>query len=408
MNSGSANTWKPSDIVYCTNVHPAETLQEINTIVHTFIHAVAQQRSLKTMSCGLWLNGKICSQLQRSPNQRKIYQSLFNNQNGSNASLFTLNGFPYGDFHSPVVKEKVYLPSWSNPKRLEYTIQLSTLLAECSTDDMAEGTISTLPLGYAPDWDNQKHQLALQQLCTLVLHLDELFQQTGKHIRVCLEAEPGCVLETSDQMINLFLTELPQAAEQCALDTKLIHRYLGVCYDVCHQAVMFEDIKHSLTRISDANIVIGKIQLSNALHVNDPTACLEQLEQYAEPKYLHQVRCQLPRGHLSGKMDLRDAIDDNNYPKQHPWRIHFHVPIHTQELEHDALSTTQAAITDVLDFLAARPKIHPHLEVETYTWHVLPQSLQPTDSASLIKGLALELNWVEAQMQKRGMLANEK
>jgi hypothetical protein len=103
-------------------------------------------------------------------------------------------------------------------------------------------------------------------------------------------------------------------------------------------------------------------------------------------------------------MDLPDALADSGFPAD-PWRIHFHVPVQSRTLFTGDLGTTQAAIGAALDFLAAQEgRLHPHLEVETYTWQVLPEAMRPTDEAQLIAGLAQELHWLQEQLAARGLL----
>jgi hypothetical protein len=168
---------------------------------------------------------------------------------------------------------------------------------------------------------------------------------------------------------------------------------------------MFEDIRASLQTLHEAGIAIGKIQVSSALEAASPASdeVRELLNAFAEPRYLHQVRCRDALDQVQGVMDLPDALADTAFPRV-PWRIHFHVPIQTTSLFTGALDTTRQAIGELLDFLRDRPGLHPHLEVETYTWQVLPEALRPQDDAQLIHGLAQELHWLQGELQARGLL----
>ncbi len=399
--------WQPGQLAYCSNVHPAPTLEALERVVSGHLAAVRRERRLQAMGAGLWIGAAAARALQE-PGRTRAFGHLLEREG---IRLFTLNGFPYDDFHTERVKERVYRPDWSDPRRLAYTLNLARILADNLPGDEPEGTISTLPLGYAPGWGPQRQQEALTALCRLVRELGELHRERGRRIRVCLEMEPGCVLERSDQIIDLFTRELPAEARRQGLSPELLRRHLGVCYDVCHQAVMFEDPAESIPLMLDAGIRIGKIQLSSALQLDRPAAGEQMalLTEFVEPRYLHQVRTRdRTGGTLSGVMDLPEALADPcPLPLDGPWRIHFHLPIQLAHPDRAGLSTTREAITGVLEQLRLNPGLRPHLEVETYTWQVLPPALRPADDAALHRGLARELAWLEAEMNEQGLIGGE-
>jgi hypothetical protein len=280
---------------------------------------------------------------------------------------------------------------------LNYSKNLAAILAACLPDNCESGAISTLPLGYKSHWNKQKQQAAIRHLVELMIYLNQLKQQTGKHILICLEMEPDCVLESTDELIEFFVV---QARPQI-----MFHDHLAVCYDVCHQAVMFEDGYQAIQRIVDANITIGKIQLSSALQAlftGDDDSLLTLLLQFCEPKYLHQVKCKNAEGQLIDCFDLSAALEDNRL--EGDWRIHFHVPINTGHLIHPQLKTTRDDLLRVFDFLRDNPSIKPCLEVETYSWQVLPAGIRPKDDLELIAGIVNELRWVETELLKRDLL----
>ncbi|MFC1751205.1 metabolite traffic protein EboE, partial [Pseudomonadota bacterium] len=374
--------------------------------------SVKETRKLDKMASGLWLSAKAAAQLQ-SPAELADFKQLLQDVG---VCLTSLNGFPYGDFHQQQVKQRVYLPDWSSSERLAYSRNLAAILAACLPEDITHGAISSLPLGYQANWDNNKQQQAIKQLLDLNLYLGELEQKTGKRILLCLEMEPDCVLESTHQLIQFF-DELTQV-------NKGSLEYIGVCFDVCHQAVMHEDVYHSLNRIYHANIPIGKIQISNAISVD-----VEQLKQadsplrrllwqYAEAKYLHQVKAQNRHGDVVAWPDLSLALEqieaDVSYLDQlTSWRIHFHVPLNCAALNHSALTTHQHDLRRVFDFLAefdasldaSHDVLKPWLEVETYSWNVLPEVLQPQTESALVDGIAAELNWLEQQLRQQGLMS---
>jgi hypothetical protein len=261
--------------------------------------------------------------------------------------VFTLNGFPYGGFHAPRVKEQVFLPSWAEPARLAYTLDLGRVLAGLLPDDVEEGTISTVPLGPREVDRDTAIDRAREASAALA----------AQRIRLCIEPEPGAAIERVDA----------------------VPAGLGICLDTCHAAVVGERVD-----VMDARV--GKIQLSSALLVPDPDDESQRamLASFAEPRFFHQVRSS-----SGGTMDVPEALDDLG--RSSPWRVHFHVPVHRDGF--GALGTTAATIEPALRAMLARPGRLPHLEVETYTWNVLPEEERPRDDAGLIAGLVRELTW---------------
>lgn len=402
----AARTWSREQLIYCSNVHPGESLDSVCGIVRDFVAPVARARGVARAGTGLWLSRAVAETLVAEPANLARFRAVLDE---TGVGLFSLNGFPTGGFHAEAVKARVYAPDWSTTERSSYTLALARILAACLLDDVEEGTISTLPLGFQPTWNPLKHERALDQLVRLADALDGLRCDTGHSIRVCLEMEPGCVLESTAQALHLFTTELPEAARRAGVPTATIERHLGLCYDVCHQAVMFEDAAASLAAIDAAGIALGKIQISSALEIPNPHASNVRaaLNAFSEPRYLHQVRCRTADGGMHGVMDIPEAFAmGSGLPDGVPWRIHFHVPIHATTLAGGHLATTQNAIIETLGFLATRPGLHPHLEVETYTWQVLPEALRPYDDDQLIASLAAELGWLETALQRHGLLAS--
>lgn len=401
MIQPSQTAWGRSSLVYCSNVHPAESLSDVRALISGPLSGIRNKRSLPFMGSGLWLNAAVARTLTHVDGELVRFNALLE----ENAiRLITLNGFPYGDFHGDSVKERVYTPDWSLAERLDYTLQLATILARFLPLNEAEGTISTLPIGL--NCDPQTYASALRMLCEAVLELHLLEKQFGRRIRLCLEMEPGCMVESTGQLIRLFTQELPATAHETGLDAELLHQHLGICFDVCHQAVMFEDPYQSLQKIHAAGIVVGKIQVSSALELQRPQddEARLALAEYVEPRYLHQVRARCANGKIRGVMDLPQALQTGDMPRDVPWRVHFHVPIQTDAVADGRLVTTQSAIERTLDFLVDQPTVTPHLEVETYTWQVLPDALRPQTEEDLENGIVAELAWLESQMRQRHLL----
>jgi hypothetical protein len=309
--------------------------------------------------------------------------------------VVTLNGFPYGNFHAEVVKRAVYHPDLTADARREYLYGLAAVLSELLPGDAPEGTISTLPVGHAAELPAGAVARAAEQLCRLSEDLARLADRTGKSVRICLEPEPGCALESTQQAVEFFTRDLFGAAERLGTDRRLLEAHLGVCYDTCHQAVAFEDAATSIGALVDAGIRIGKAQLSSALELANPRsdAARAELLAFSEPRFLHQARARLPNGSLHAVDDLPDT---HELPQDCAWRVHFHVPIHRALV--GRITTTRSFLEDALRAFLRLPHL-PQLEVETYTWSVLPAEERPRTARDLVRGLAEEVRWA------RGVLA---
>jgi len=392
---------RAAQLGYCSNVHPAHDLAGLRSSIERHFQGVRRLRGLAQQDSGLWICARAATELQE-PQARAQFLALLQD---CGLRLTSLNGFPYGRFHDGAVKAEVYLPDWSMPQRLAYSLDLARILAQALPADCAQGVISSVPLGYASRWSPALQERAEQQLLQLTAGLAALHRESGRKIVFCLEMEPDCVLENTGQAIAFF-------RRWQTLDPH--HQYLALCFDICHQAVMFEDCYQSLGRLRQAGVPIGKIQLSNALVCRlpaaDPQRCREILEvlgTFCETTYLHQVKARDVHGHPMAWADLPAALDDcARHPGRYPeLRIHFHIPLFSEHLLLPELAASQPALLQAFDFLADHQDFRPVLEVETYSWGVLPASLRPADEAAQLRGISAELEWVESQLHQRQLLA---
>lgn len=395
--------WKSENIAYCSNVHPCATAGEVFDVVDTDIRSVRERRGLDQLYAGLWLPNTVVVELLKDD---VAFRSFAARLDAANIRVVSTNGFPYGNFHDRVVKEKVYSPDWAQSARVAYTRALATLMARLLPEECHAGTLSTLPLGFQPQWNVGRHQKALENLVDIASWLADLEQSTGRRIKICLEMEPGCVIETTSRMVQLFSDELPNVSAARGVAEDTVRKYLAVCFDVCHQAVMFEDVYDALSEFRKNEICVGKIQLSSALTVLDPARpeVRGKLKRFSEDRYLHQVRTRVGN-EIHGKMDLAEALTDAAFPRNSSWRVHFHVPVMLDRVEEYSLGTTRRSLLRALDFLSDNDDFAPHLEVETYTWGVIPGASHPRDREDLQAKLASELEWVEEQMSVRKLLA---
>jgi hypothetical protein len=291
------------------------------------------------------------------------------------------------------VKERVYLPDWSQPQRLDYTRGCARVLSEL-LGDASEGSISTVPLGFKGfEHPAGFFERSIGQLVEMATDLSRLYQDTGKLIRLAIEPEPFCLLETTPETIAFFERLRVRAADLNRLE--IVQRHIGVCYDVCHQAVEFEDVDASIRALADAGIRINKVHITCAIELKDPKenrAGRDALARYAEPRYLHQTLARASGGQILRLVDLtgQAALEpDAEFLNADRWRIHFHVPVDAEQL--GPLGTTRSELKRALAAVASLDDA-PHLEVETYTWEVLPGG----PATDLVSGLTCELRATQA------------
>ncbi|MEW2571429.1 metabolite traffic protein EboE [Streptomyces sp. NPDC047070] len=361
-------------LAYCTNVHPAETLAGVRAQLRDHCEPVRKRLGRDRLGIGLWLAKDAARALVTDPS---ALRGLRTELDGRGLEVVTLNGFPYEGFGAEEVKYRVYKPDWADPERLDHTTALARLLAGLLPDDVTEGTISTLPLAWRTVYDDDRAALAHTALRTLAERLDALEELTGRSIRIGLEPEPGCTVETTADAIA------PLAA--------IGRDRIGICVDTCHLATSFEDPHTALDRLAAAGVPVVKSQLSAALHAEHPhlPEVREALAAFDEPRFLHQTRTLTAAG-LRGTDDLGEAIKQDALPDASPWRAHFHVPLHAAPAA--PLTSTLPVLKDTLTRLVGGPQpLTRHLEVETYTWQALPPELRPRARAQLADGIAAEL-----------------
>ena len=360
-------------ITYCTNIHPGDGWEETFTALRHHIPAVKAEISpFRPFPIGLRLSRRAAVELGG-----KELEQFIGWLSENDCFVPTLNGFPYGSFHGDRVKEQVYLPDWRSPERAAYTLRLADLLAEWLPAG-GTGSISTVPIGFKGVVDSGDMAQVIQQLLVVLSHLKHLLQTRGREIVLALEPEPGCLLETTDEVCRFF-SELDFPPD--------LRSHLGICYDCCHQAVQFEEPADSLARLANAGVRIGKVQVSSALSLVEPTK--ELLRHFDEPRYLHQVAVRRQDGGVVRYDDLPEALARHGLVTGEEWRCHFHVPIFTPG--NGVYGTTRSFLEEILPRLP-RDVL---LEVETYTWAVLPSELR---CGSVTASIIRELQWLETQL----------
>jgi hypothetical protein len=387
-------------LTYCTNIHAAETWPDVIAGLRRHLPEIkAKVSPIHPLGVGLRLAAKAAEALCDPATFSELQEFL----NEGGYYVFTLNGFPYGKFHSQSIKEGAYKPDWTDPLRLSYSNTLSDHLARLLPDNM-EGSISTVPGTFKP-WMKDNANIIdtiADNIIQHVWHLVKLRETTGKSINLALEPEPFCMIETIDETITFFMKFLygdKAVARLSALSgltsdaaSQALRRHLGVCYDVCHAAVEFEDARGSLSALKNAGIKISKLQLSSAMRIPSVGPdTVQQLGQMNEPVYMHQV-VENRGGTLIRYSDIPEALKEIDAAQGSEWRTHFHVPIFLEEMQ--TVATTQQFLKDILAIHKEQP-VTEQLEVETYTWDVLPESYK---SVGVSAAIARELTWVQDQL----------
>ncbi|WP_296701594.1 metabolite traffic protein EboE [Algoriphagus sp.] len=394
---------------YCTNIHPGESWKETFENLKKYIPNIKSSLSPEQdFGIGLRLSNEASLVLQR-PEELKIFKTWLKDQK---AYVFTMNGFPYGGFHGQVVKDKVHAPDWTTKERRDYTIRLFEILADLLPDKM-EGGISTSPLSYRFWFSNQQEldraiTLSTTHLVQVVAKLIEIKQKTGKVLHLDIEPEPDGILENTAEMLSFFKDWLIPMGSRDLMDSlqmsqedaeSAIKEHIRLCYDVCHFALVYEKPAEVFQAMEAAGIKIGKIQISAALKLSIPDSSeereviLKTLEPFAESTYLHQVIGRNSEGQLESYRDLDQALQQLEETEQEEWRIHFHVPVFLSD--YGQVASTQSDILEVLEYLKSK-NVTNHLEVETYTWDVLPKGMNIDIQSSIIR----ELSWVSDNMKK--------
>lgn len=390
-------------LTYCTNIHPGESWSAVFANLGQYVPDLKARLSPdKPFGIGLRLSDATARELLRDDALAKFKTWLTERD----LYVFTLNGFPYGGFHRQVVKDRVYAPDWRDPARVDYTLRLARVLATLLPADM-DGGISTVPISYKPWFSSEAERAAALEQASLNLarvtaELTVIRDATGRTLHVDLEPEPDCLLENSIETVDFFQRWLlpvggawlakAQNISGADAEAKLL-THIGVCYDTCHFALQYEAPTAALSRITAAGVRIGKVQLSAALKApmpaaaNERRAVIERLRPFAEPTYLHQIVERRADDSLHHHTDL--STDTSPHPDAREWRIHFHVPIFSGD--YHGVYSTQAGITATLETLR-ETRVCPHLEIETYTWEVLPHELKLDLSVSIQR----EYEWVLA------------
>ncbi len=389
-------------LTYSTLVHPGDTWEQMWHSVQTYLPAVKARVSPNDpFGVCLRLSAASAKTLVESPQERARLRDFLSE---NDMYVYTANAFVYGNFKNQRIKEQVYEPDWRSEERTEYTKNVASVLADIAPADVSP-SIQSAPLGFKERvTDESVIDSYTEHVMRVAAHLVELEARTGRTVTLALEPEPLCFLETTEETVEYFTEHLysGEAAEALGALAGLpaaeahgaLRRHVGIVYDACHQAVEYEDMATSLAWLRDAGIPIFKLQQASAMRVPSVTAeAVETLERYSDTVYLTQTFER--RGdaitqftHLEQAIAAYRATPDI----EREWRVHFHVPVFLDDL--GALQTTRFAIEEQLAFHREH-RVSRHLEIETYTWDVLPAELKHGD---IVEYVSREIEWVRDQL----------
>jgi hypothetical protein len=389
-------------ITYCTNIHPGENWETTFSTIKKHIPEIKKEVSgSKAFGIGLRLSNKASEELAQGDNLQHFKTWLSDN----NCYVFTMNGFPYGSFHNTVVKDQVHTPDWTTKERLIYTKRLFTQL-EALLPEGISGGISTSPISYkhwfkSDEAISNAFKIGAEQLVEIVKQLYAIEQSSGKYLHLDIEPEPDGLIENTREFLDFYSNYLIPIgvnilSPKLNLDTSqiegIIKRYITLCYDVCHFSLAYETSEYTFQAMENEGIAVGKIQVSAALKIlfeaGKEASIWKSLERFNEPTYLHQVTEKVD-GQVKVYNDLPLILKGHRQHQE--LRAHFHVPIFLEKF--DDLYSTQDQILETLAYLKTH-HVSDHLEVETYTWDVLPDTLKVDISQSIIR----ELNWLKDKL----------
>lgn len=386
---------------YSTLVHAGDTWEEMNASLRTFVPAVKKRISPNApFAVSLRISAESAKTLTEDAAERASLKAFLDQED---LYVYTVNAFPYGPFKGGLVMERVYEPDWTTRDRVDYTNSIADILAEISPAGV-NPSIQTAPLAFKPNVSGEEYvQTFTHNLFLVVKHLLELEQRTGRRVKLAIEPEPACYLETTDETIAFFKERIyaPTAITEFAGVAGIpiseaegaVRRYLGIVFDIGHQSVGFENITYSLTKIRSAGIPIFKLQEAASLWVERLTADkLTALRRFTDTIYLSQTSLKQD-GKITKFLNLGEALDfyEAN-PVETEMRTHFHVPVFLEEI--GPFRTTRFGVQEALKMHRESP-LSDHLEIETYTWDVLPPALLTGD---IVDNVTRELEFVRDEL----------
>lgn len=389
-------------LTYSTLVHPGDSWDDIWASLQKYVPAVKRNVSPNApFGVSMRISHATSEVLIASPEKRAMVRKFLAD---NDMYLYTVNAFPYGPFKNQIVKEQVYEPDWSSLERLKYTMNVATIVADIAPESV-NPSIQTPPLGFKPNVTSiAVVEAYAENVRKLATHVNNIHRYKGRTVTLAIEPEPACFLETTPETIDFFNNHLRSEKSIANLAAKtgatieaareILARHVGIVYDICHQAVEFEDITKSLQSLKDESIPVWKLQEAAAMMIPEVTKeKIAAVKQYAKTIYLTQTHQRTKDGKITRYLNLEDAIAAwEKKPVECEWRIHFHVPVFLEDL--GPFKSTRFAIAEAMKF-QKQHRLSDQLEIETYTWDVLPDHLKTGD---IVDYVTKEIEWVKSQL----------
>lgn len=428
-------------LAYCLNLHPSEDLAGLVEGLRTITRPLRDRLLGATdadsaFGVGMYLPAKSARHLASERGAVDL-ERLANELHTQGLDPFTANAFPFGGFHDEGLKERVFRPTWMEPERLQFTLDVARIGARLLEGRIGRDehlSISTHCGGFGTDLQSEADRNRVADgFLHAALELARLEEGGAPRTVLSLEPEPRSACGNTAELVP-WRTRLARRCEHVAAThgvsvrevESALARHLGTCLDACHAAVEFEAPESALADATSGGATLGKLQFTNALRLVNPganPAGRAALEALAEPVFLHQVTGGGAGGALHQAADLPEfsAIlgqkDDQSraWLDCEEWRCHFHVPVDlwtladpssssTSDGEATGLGTTRDLSDSLLDHVLASPATWGladlHLEIETYTWSVLPGSAK--GQGNLVDGLEREYRHVLARLAQAG------
>jgi len=405
-------------LAYCMNLHPADTLDGVLAAMARITLPLRDRIAPRSASglpfgVGVYLPAALALELADDARARRRLADFFRRER---LDPFTYNAFPSGGFQRPGLKAGVFAPTWKEPERRAFTEAVARVA--CALPATAgEGHVSiSTHTGAFGAWIEGEADLdaCADGMLACARTLAALEAETGRRVVLSLEPEPRASAGDTAELAR-FLERL-RARAAAAGEESAVARHLGTCLDTCHAAVELEPADEALARATAAGAPLGKLQFSSALRLprpDDDELGRERLLALHEPVYLHQVTGrrgdERPRATDLDELARRYAAGEPAWRGCDEWRCHFHVPVDLggplDAERMGGLATTRADADRVLALALADPaRWGPvdelHVEIETYTWAILPGPVR--GAGATIDGLEHEYRHVLALLSSGG------
>ena len=375
---------------YVTSAHPAPTVAGICAGLEAVAAKVRRKLDTPRLGLTLVIPSTAALELETDPAAMPMLKDTLARHQ---LDVTSLHGVPVR-MYDPKKRYGVFRPDWAEQERFDHTLRLMRILNALLPDDVPEGIVSTIPFYWRTRHDSQTNVTARNALSSMADALADSAHKTGRTIRMAMEPEPGCAIETVDRAIGWLDSHICNGSGRTGDGGD--NPWIGLCCDACHMAVQFENADDVLARARTATAKPLKLQMATGLRIEDPVASADWLERFVDPGRLHQTRERRPDGRVYGVDDLSAALP-GGLPGDSEWRIHYHLPVYLTD------NSTQDYLGDVIRNMMQGPDPVTHVETETYTWPMLPEFLRPPGEDWIAEGLAREVAWARDQLQSLGL-----